>query len=189
MTTVMTARTRRYILSSFGLLSLLVLVLGFWSIEAYRVSGVGYSEPVDWAKLFAAFTGVDPLQFAKMKLKPADWVAIPGMVFLGVFPLVTAARVPLPVMLGYLNLLLVSGGWIGVLLILGLPLALDATGEFFAEGLPGFYGSGVLSVGIGLWAIHRLIERKRETILAQRMMFRSHDRETEDDRRLSGHGR
>jgi hypothetical protein len=144
-------------------ISLMIYVFALWNEAAYHAGGIGFLEELTWPRMIAAYRVTTIDHVVRLEILPMGAVAVMGM-------LVAIATAPFPLRTVptwawsiYSVVLLISGGWIGLAVIvtipfLGLP-ALD--GEFLDEMLARLIASGIWTALVLVFLVHRIVRAKR----------------------------
>jgi hypothetical protein len=113
---------------------------------------MGFNEVISWSRLAGALPAVSRADFVKAETMPHDFLVLSGVILVAVLAAGmhrASWRAAAPWVLGvYSALLVLGGGWMGMLMLL-IPGQID--GEFFAENCARLSATGIWSlVVIGL---------------------------------------
>jgi len=157
--------SRPLLLVSGTLLSLVVYGLAVWAEAARTAAGLGFSERFGVSRLLGGFGKVTTRQIRDMQFEIWEYLSVLGMVVVMAAALAGMKRVSRWVPAGYLAILVLLGGWAGIMLVVFLPVflfnlisdPLPMDGEFFAESSARYMGAGVWLVVLLVWSLSGFI--------------------------------
>ncbi|MDA8806664.1 hypothetical protein N9N55_05520 [Opitutales bacterium] len=143
-------------------ISLLIYLVALWSEASYRVGDIGFSEKLTWSRMIEAYRLTTFDHVIGVELLPMGIVAVIGMITAMVVGLFRHQCVPCWAWVLYLFTLLISGGWIGLLIIPFVPFdTLD--GEFLDEQLPRVAACGLWTALLLALLLYRFVKSKKVT--------------------------
>ena len=142
--------------------SLLLYVFALLSEAAYEPGGIGFNEELTWSRMIDADRATRLRHIMGLDVIPLGIVAIAGMIAAIAFAFINGRRIPTSAVAVYAGILLVSGGWMGLLALAFVPFD-TMDGEFLAEGLARITACGPWTALVLACLGHRLFARKRIT--------------------------
>ena len=143
-------------------ISLLIYLVALWSEAAYRAGDIRFSEKLTWARMIEAYRLTTFDHVMRVGMLPMGVVAVIGMIAAMVTGLFRHRWVPVWVWAVYLVALLISGGWIGILIIPFVPFdTLD--GEFLDEQLARVTACGFWTALLIALLLYGFVKSKRIT--------------------------
>ena len=149
----------------FGIVAAAALALyafAVWSEAAYYAGGIGFMEQLTWPRMSAAYQATTFADVMKLEALPMGVVAVLGMLVAIGLSFLRRLRIPTWTLGSYLVILLLSGGWIGLVAALVFPFHLSTLdGEFFDDMFARFIAAGLWTAWVlGLFCA-RLFQSSR----------------------------
>jgi len=143
-------------------ISLLIYLVALWSEAAYRAGDIGFSEKLTWSRMIEVYRVTTFDHVMRVEMLPMGIVAVIGMIAAVVAGLFRHRWVPVWVWSVYLVALLISGGWMGLLIIPFVPFeTLD--GEFLDEKLARATACGIWTALLLALLLYRFVKLKKIT--------------------------
>jgi uncharacterized membrane protein len=157
-------KNRRYSMSIAATLALALFTLATWCEAAYYVSDIEFNELLTWDKMLPALKAVRLSHIERLGgiALPMESIAVAGMLaFIGI-GLAPRWRPPTWAIASYIALLLIAGGWMGIITLLFCTLQ-PLDGEFLAEGVARMSACGVWVVVLMVYLGCRISKHRKNT--------------------------
>ena len=140
-------------------ISLLIYLIALWSEAACRAGDIGFSEELTWARMIEAYRLTTFDHVMRVEMLPMGVVAVIGMIAAMLTGLFCHRWIPVWIWAVYLVALLISGGWIGFLILPFVPFdTLD--GEFLDEQLARVTACGFWTALLLAFLLYRFVNRR-----------------------------
>lgn len=150
-------------MSIVATVALLLFILAAWSEAAYYASGIEFNELLTWDKMRPALASVRLTHFGCLGgiAIPMESIAVFGMIASIGIGLVSRWRPPTWLIVMYVGLFLVAGGWMGLIALLCTLHPLD--GEFLDEGMARMDACGLWMIVVVAYLGNRLYRHRKHT--------------------------
>jgi|GEM_PF-1739244 len=157
--------SRPFLLASGALFSIAAYGLAVWADAARSAAAVGFSERFGIGRLLEGSGKVGVTHFKDLRFEVWEYLSIGAMLVVLVAALAGVGRISKWIPTAYLGILLVLGGWKGLLMVIFLPLflfnlvsdPLPMDGEFFGDSVARHMGAGVWLLLLLVWSLSGFI--------------------------------
>lgn len=157
----------RFAVFCTALLSIAVYGLALWSEAARNAAGLGFNERFGIARLAEGFPKVTAQEWHQLRFDHWEHVAVVGMIAALIAAIVGIRSVPRWLPPAYLAVLLIMGGWVGMVMVVYLPLfvfslltdPVPMDGEFFEDSVARYMAAGVWLSCLLVWSVKAFINR------------------------------
>ena len=143
-------------------IALLIYLVALWSEAAYHAGGIGFTEDLTWSRILAAYRVTNLDHVMRLEILPMGVVAVIGMLAAIMADFMPNRTFPTWGLFLYVTVLLISGGWLGLLIIPFVPFE-NLDGEFLDDSFARVTACGVWTTLVLTFLGHRIVKVKRIT--------------------------